>query len=187
MELTKENLEFIHQNLLERIDDLDKIILGNSQTLDEKLNRYTKISSYFCISAAIESLITSIINKKYSQDQFSISFMHSKLKFSGAFLEYDLIEKLIGIFEFNKISMNDFTSVFYPICEKQIKQHIDRAGTKLLFEQETFRDIYKEVKSERNRIAHEFTWNNNNFSAGMLVKFLKTYYVLYRYALTLIE
>ncbi len=187
MELTKENIEFIHQNLLERIDDLDKIILGNLATLDEKLNRYTKISSYFFISAAIESLITSIIDNKYSSDPFSISFMHSKLKFSGAFLEYDLIEKLIGTFQFNKIRMIDFTSVFYPICKKQIKQYIDRAGSTLIFEQETFKDIYKEVKAERNRIAHEFTWNNNNFTAGMLVKFLKTYYVLYRYALTLIK
>lgn len=187
MELTKENLDFIHQSLLERISDIHKIILGEDATADEKLNKYTKISSYFFVSAAIESLVIFIIDKKYIADPFSLSFMHSKMKFSGAFLDFNLIEKLLSSFNYNDIRINDFTNVFYPVCEKQIKQCVARTGGDTLFEQESFEEIYKAVKSERNRIAHEFTWTNNNFTAGMLVKFLKTYYVLYLYALTLIE
>ncbi len=186
MELTRDNLDFIHVNLLERIDDLQKIILEQDLLPDEKLNKYTKISSYFFISAAIESLTISIIDKKYSSDSFSYAFMHNRMKFSGAFLDYDLIEKLLTNYDFDSITINEFTTVFYPVCKKQIKQFIDRAGDTTLFENESFKDIYKAVKNERNRIAHEFTWTNNNFTAGMLVKFLKTYFVLYQYALKLI-
>lgn len=186
MELTKENLDFIHENLLERIDDMQKIILEQDLMPDEKLNKYTKICSYFFISAAIESLTISVIDKKYANDTFSFTFMHNRMKYSGAFLDYDLIEKLLINYDYNSITISDFTSVFYPVCKKQIKQYIDRAGDTTLFENEPFKDIYKAVKNERNHIAHEFTWTNNNFTAGMLVKFLKTYYVLYLYALTLI-
>lgn len=183
MELTKEYLKSIHESLLERIDDMQDIILGENID-DEKLNKYAKISSYFFISAAIEHLTDFIVQYKYGNDHFCLSFIHNRTKYTGSFLEYDLVSKLLSDYDYDSISTNDFTATFYPVCKKQISQYIARAGIKTLFEQETFKDIYKAVKDERNRIAHEFTWTNNNFTAGMLVKFLKTYYVLYKYALT---
>ena len=143
MELTKENLDFIHENLLERIDDLQKIILEQDLMPDEKLNKYTKISSYFFISAAIESLTISIIDKKYANDSFSYTFMHNKMNYSGAFLEYELIEKLLNNYDFNSIAIIDFTTVFYPVCKNKLNKALIEPETQLFLKMNHLKTFIK--------------------------------------------
>ena len=185
MENTKENLESINSNLIQRLMDINNTLFSLS-TEDEKYNKYCKICSFMFLSSAIESIIGLIINEKYSKDKFAFNFIQSKNKFSGLFLDYESIENLIHTFDYNNLKIEDFTNIFYPVCQQQIKQQINMSGETCLFERESFKEIYQSVKKERNKIAHEFSWQNNNFSAGMIVKFLKVYYVIYCYATSIL-
>ena len=81
--------------------------------------------------------------------------------------------------DFASITTQEFADEFYPICKEQIHHYITRNPEILIFDNQSFKGIYSDVKNERNKIAHEFLWNNNNFTEGMFVKFLKTYYTIY--------
>lgn len=186
MESAKDEVEFVHINLIERLTDINNLLFKPNED-DEKINKYTKITSYVFLSCAVEALIGLIIKHKYKQDNFVFNFVNKKNKFSGALLEFDLLESLLSGYDVSKISVEDFKNEFYPVCEGQIKYTISQSGENFIFDNESFKDVYRAVKDERNKISHEFYWSKNNFTSGMLIKFLKVYYTVYKVAIFIIS
>ncbi len=185
MDNAKEEIELIHSNLLQRLKNINDLMFVK-YAAEGDMDQYTKIISFNFISCAIEAIIGLIIEYKYQEDKFAFSFINKKNRYSGQFLESELLEDLINDIKLPDISTSEFTNVFYPVCQAQIKQCIERMGEQNIFEKEDFINTYSAVKKVRNSISHEFFWNYN-LSDGMLVKFLKAYYKLYCYALALVR
>lgn len=175
-------INVIDTNLMKQLKHIKRIYKNKPAKIDDiDFDNYKYLQKFILVSTAIETMLKTMLLKKYKEDLFINQFMSNKLKHSGSFLDADDVEK-ISTLDLNTVKTIDFKKKFLNATEKNIFQSLDRSGEIFIFEKESFSSIYKAIKKQRNIFSHSGLFNideGNDFSDKMFIKFLKIYYAVY--------
>ena len=180
MEISKEEVNNISQELLQRLECLNSLFTEHKNKKDfDNVDKCVKISEYLFLSTAIENLIKIAIQYLCSSDFINL-YIENKFKYSGYLIAPEYFDKLIlelG-YKANSIKIKDVKE-YFNCCEQQVSHAIARQQETYIDDNETIKDLYSAIRDQRNGIAHTLVPSILNISEGMLLKYFKIFYCLF--------